>query len=197
MGKTQAGRDADTHICLWGPTRTHTHKCLQSWSQSSISLPTDPHSSLVVSLELSRGCGGYCPSDPNESVSLPLTGKPHKYADMQNIFFYSLFSCFSLSFPLSSSFPICVFSSPHLPWQTPSETVSRLLPSPQVLISTICWTRSVFWAQFFSLSLSLLLTLPILTSMLHNSDDSVGTGCICSSLFLDTSGDWCQTCVLL
>lgn len=73
MEKTQAGRDADSegHTSACKGTHTHAYRNFP-WSQSSISLPTDPHSSLIVSLELSRACGGYCPSEPNETVSLPL-----------------------------------------------------------------------------------------------------------------------------
>ena len=155
-------------------THTHTHTFPRAhkyigrnfpWSQPSISLPTDPHSSLVVSLELSSDCGSYCPSDHNEAKGLPPEKRKRKWIcwHARNLLLSVLVSFLCL--PL------------HPP---PPESVCWLLPSPQVLISTICWSRSVFWA--LSLSLSVLLTLPILRPVLHNSDDSIGTGCICSSV---------------
>ena len=72
--------------------------------------------------------------------------------------------------------------------QTPS--LHQPLPSPQVLISTICWSRSVFCFR----SPSVLLALPTLRLVLHNRDDSFGTGFICSSLWIHlVPADWCQT----
>lgn len=111
-----------THIHKHTRMLTRTHKFAGNFSrsQSSITLPTDPHSSLVVSLELSRSHCGYCPSDPNEAVSLPL--KKHK--NMQEIpFFSSLFPHF---FPV---FPILSFSQyPFFPGSPPQKQSAGSCP---------------------------------------------------------------------
>lgn len=61
MGK----HHSDNHICLWGPTQAVTSLV----PVPPTSLPTDPHSSLFLSLELSPS---YCP--PNQTTAVARGG---------------------------------------------------------------------------------------------------------------------------
>ena len=123
MEKTQVGRDSVTH--------THALPTNFPWFQPSISLPTDTHSSLVVSLELNRGRSDYCPSDLIDSAGLPLKNR-NDYA--RNL--SCLRPCFPVDLQLSRSYLYYLFSL-TAPFRN-SLTNPPRPPPAQVLIAAIC-----------------------------------------------------------
>ncbi len=170
------------HTSACEDTHSHTHKCLPK------TFPGCSPPSLCLLTHIPAWlCHWNSAGAAAATVDLILMGLRACHWKTTWICWHARYHILLLPvFLFLSVFP-AVFLFPYLSLDTPSSLTAPspgpvywLLPSPQVLISTICWSRSVFWAQI--LSLSVLLTLPILRPGLHNSDDSVGTCCICSPL---------------
>lgn len=104
MGKTQAGRDADTHICLWGQTLTHT--LVETF------LGQSPSVLCLLTHIPARLCHWSSAGAAAATVRLILMRLwAESCMNMQEItFLHPLFFLpFSLSFPLSSFFSLHPF----------------------------------------------------------------------------------------